>query len=58
MAVIVKLDEERDERASLAALTALVRDDLKLVNELIVQRMHSPVALIPQLAGPASMPFL
>jgi octaprenyl-diphosphate synthase len=51
VAVIVKLDEERDERASLAALTALVREDLKLVNELIVQRMHSPVALIPQLAG-------
>jgi octaprenyl-diphosphate synthase len=32
-------------------LTALVADDLKRVNQIIVARMHSPVALIPQLAG-------
>ena len=51
VAVIVKLDEERDERASLAALTALVADDLNHVNALILERMQSPVALIPQLAG-------
>ena len=52
MAVVVKLDEERDgQRASLAALNALVGEDLKLVNDAIMQRMHSPVALIPQLAG-------
>jgi len=36
---------------SLDALQALVADDLKQVNQLIVQRMDSPVALIPQLAG-------
>ncbi len=52
MAVVVKLDEERDgQRASLAALNALVGEDIKQVNDAIVQRMHSPVALIPQLAG-------
>jgi octaprenyl-diphosphate synthase len=47
------LDEERGKtpRQSLAALSALVGDDLRLVNELIVRRMHSPVALIPQLAS-------
>jgi octaprenyl-diphosphate synthase len=32
-------------------LTALAADDLKAVNELIIRRMESPVALIPQLAG-------
>jgi len=35
----------------LEPLTALVADDLQAVNRLIVERMHSPVALIPQLAG-------
>jgi octaprenyl-diphosphate synthase len=52
LAVIVNLQEERkSQRPSLAALTALVGDDLLHVNQLIVQRMHSPVVLIPQLAG-------
>jgi octaprenyl-diphosphate synthase len=32
-------------------LSQLVADDLKRVNEIILARMHSPVALIPQLAG-------
>jgi len=32
-------------------LTDLVKDDLLRVNRLIVERMDSPVALIPQLAG-------
>ena len=36
---------------ALTALTTLVRDDLEACNRLIVQRMHSPVALIPQLAA-------
>ena len=35
----------------LETLTSLVDDDLKAVNRLIVERMDSPVALIPQLAG-------
>jgi octaprenyl-diphosphate synthase len=39
-----------DEDA-LAALTALVQDDLEACNRLIVERMQSPVALIPQLAA-------
>jgi octaprenyl-diphosphate synthase len=37
--------------ASLDALVALLRDDLAQVNACIVERMQSPVALIPQLAG-------
>jgi len=36
---------------ALSALTALVRDDLESCNRLIVERMQSPVALIPQLAA-------
>ncbi|HEV7263504.1 MAG TPA: polyprenyl synthetase family protein [Falsiroseomonas sp.] len=36
---------------ALAALTALVGDDLEACNRLIVDRMQSPVALIPQLAA-------
>ncbi len=36
---------------ALAALTALVQDDLEACNRLIVERMQSPVALIPQLAA-------
>ncbi len=52
MAVVVSLEGERAKpRASLDALTALVAEDMQRVNALIVQKMHSPVALIPQLAG-------
>ena len=51
MAVVVNLQEERKSRPSLAALSALVDEDLRQVNALIVQKMQSPVALIPQLAG-------
>ena len=36
---------------SLDSLFGLLSDDLRRVNTLIVSRMHSPVALIPQLAG-------
>ncbi|HLI21029.1 MAG TPA: polyprenyl synthetase family protein [Stellaceae bacterium] len=32
-------------------LNGLLQDDLKRVNQLILERMRSPVALIPQLAG-------
>jgi octaprenyl-diphosphate synthase len=35
----------------LEGLTARVADDLREVNRLIVDRMHSPVGLIPQVAG-------
>jgi hypothetical protein len=53
LAVIVSLGDEREKvrSPSLAALTGLVAEDIKAVNALIVERMHSPVALIPQLAG-------
>ena len=43
-------DARRGEDA-LATLTALVKDDLEVCNRLIVERMQSPVALIPQLAA-------
>jgi octaprenyl-diphosphate synthase len=52
LAVVVNLKEERKSpRPSVEALIGLVGDDLKQVNEVVLQRMHSPVALIPQLAG-------
>ncbi|HIJ37858.1 MAG TPA: polyprenyl synthetase family protein [Rhodospirillaceae bacterium] len=52
MAIVVNLEEERGRKApSLDALSALVNDDLAKVNATIVERMHSPVELIPQLAG-------
>ena len=38
-------------RPSLDPLSRLLKNDLERVNRLIVQRMHSPVGLIPQLAG-------
>jgi octaprenyl-diphosphate synthase len=43
--------EERRKPPSLDPLFQLLKDDLDQVNALIVTRMHSPVALIPQLAG-------
>ncbi|MDA0998307.1 MAG: polyprenyl synthetase family protein [Proteobacteria bacterium] len=51
MGVVVSIEEERDKRPSLDELQRLVADDLKAVNDVIVRRMHSPVALIPQLAA-------
>jgi octaprenyl-diphosphate synthase len=53
VAIVVNLEGGRDRgRApSLAPLMSLVGEDLKRVNEVILRRMHSPVALIPQLAG-------
>ena len=43
--------EEGKKPATLDSLTALIKTDLDRVNALILKRMHSPVALIPQLAG-------
>jgi len=53
VAVVVNLEEGRDKSpdAALARLQALVAEDLRQVNEVIVQRMASRVELIPQLAG-------
>jgi octaprenyl-diphosphate synthase len=53
VAVVINLEEGRDKarKPSIQPLTELVGEDLKAVNQFIVDRMHSPVALIPQLAG-------
>ena len=50
MGVVVTLGENRGAKPTLEHMAALVPDDLEAVNELIVRRMHSPVALIPQFA--------
>lgn len=52
MATVVSFEKKKKLAASaLDNLTGLVREDLLAVNEVILQRMQSPVALIPQLAG-------
>lgn len=52
MGVVVSLDKEKkDRKPSMDELQALVADDMKAVNQTIVERMHSPVVLIPQLAS-------
>lgn len=51
MGVAVGVNERAESGASLDGLIALVAGDLQDVNQLILQRMQSPVALIPQLAG-------
>jgi len=45
------LDGEREKKPSLDALIALTGEDIKKVNQLIVDNMQSPVVLIPQLAA-------
>ncbi len=40
-----------DDKAALVRLQNLVSDDMAEVNQVILDRMQSPVALIPQLAG-------
>ncbi|MGE5548574.1 MAG: polyprenyl synthetase family protein [Solirubrobacterales bacterium] len=52
MAIVVSLEDERSKKAkTFDALVDLVKDDLEQVNRAIVDKMHSPVSLIPQLAG-------
>ncbi|MCH8237662.1 MAG: polyprenyl synthetase family protein, partial [Proteobacteria bacterium] len=51
MGIVVNLDEGRGRKPSLDSLSELVADDIKAVNQLIVQRMASPVTMIPELAG-------
>ena len=53
MAVIINLDQKRNRspETALDHLTEMVSADLVQVNEIILQCMKSPVALIPQLAG-------
>ncbi|MBK8906357.1 MAG: polyprenyl synthetase family protein [Rhodospirillales bacterium] len=45
------IDRKGVDKPSLSALDALVADDLRAVNQTIIERMHSPVQMIPQLAG-------
>jgi octaprenyl-diphosphate synthase len=53
MAQIIPLEQPqpRHNSGALDALAALVAEDVLAVNQLIVQRMESRVALIPRLAG-------
>ena len=52
MASATNIDRDgQNRRPSLDALFRLVESDLGRVNKLILERMHSPVALISQLAG-------
>ncbi|MDE2165897.1 MAG: polyprenyl synthetase family protein [Alphaproteobacteria bacterium] len=51
VALPANADQGTKNRASLDRLNALVASDLAQVNTLILERMQSPVALIPQLAG-------
>ena len=52
MALAVHAREEKSSpKASLDRLNSLLQADMKRVNALILERMRSPVALIPQLAG-------
>jgi octaprenyl-diphosphate synthase len=48
---VTATDDRTKPTATLDRLTALLETDLALVNTLILKRMQSPVALIPQLAG-------
>lgn len=53
MALAAELDKQAKgpAKSGLEPLSALVADDLQAVNRLIVEHMHSPVAMIPQLAS-------
>lgn len=51
MAVVVSLDSEREKKTSLGPIIELVAEDIKAVNQVVVDRMQSQVSLIPQLAG-------
>jgi octaprenyl-diphosphate synthase len=51
VAASARITQEAAPRTALESLTARVAEDLQEVNRLILARMHSPVGLIPQLAG-------
>ncbi len=57
MATVIPLERRRNDDPELAIkgaldrLTGLVLDDIEAVNQLIIQRVHSHVPLIPELAG-------
>ncbi|MGC2855789.1 polyprenyl synthetase family protein [Novispirillum sp. DQ9] len=51
MSTVAPSDKSGKPANALDTLLALVADDMGRVNQTIIDRMHSPVALIPQLAG-------
>lgn len=51
MAPVTIPDREREHQPSLEPLFQLLKPDLERVNRLIVERMHSPVSLVAELAG-------
>ena len=51
VALDIKDSASAPAKAGLEALSGLLAQDMRAVNGLIVERMQSPVALIPQLAG-------
>lgn len=52
MGVVISFEEQQAKaETALAQLQALVADDMIKVNQTIIHKMQSPVALIPQLAG-------
>ena len=49
---VVRIDrDKRGQPTPLDVLTELTKADMQRVNQVIMTRMQSPVALIPQLAG-------
>ncbi len=50
MGVVVQLSGQRDPKASLAPLLALVEEDMGHVNRIILDHARSNVELIPELA--------
>ncbi|MEN8195603.1 MAG: polyprenyl synthetase family protein [Pseudomonadota bacterium] len=48
---MVGVEQEQAAKPSLDVLHGLVKNDLAAVNRRIIEKMQSPVALIPQLAG-------
>ena len=53
MGLVINFEDEKKDKGAtaLATLLDLVNDDLEKVNQTIILKMQSPVALIPQLAG-------
>ena len=53
MGLVINFEDEKKDKGAtaLATLVDLVNDDLDKVNQTIMLKMQSPVALIPQLAG-------
>ena len=44
MGIVVELENKRGKKPTFDVLTAIVAEDMALVNQLILKRMESPVA--------------